>query len=183
VDMDTTNAESFNLDGAWPCHKCETIQEYLERAYEKEEQAGHRHAFRGASRRYGNLRPAFDRRPKKDDPTQIETDLLENFVLRSWAHLTPAERKRCWKPEKRRGSNRNLGAVVVAQHRGIPTRGLDWSDNPLVALFFACEGNSTSEGEVWWYNNFEFEVYVGAQWPLLFAKHGHVELEIGKDFH
>jgi len=37
----------------------------------------------------------------------------------------------------------------LAQHHGVPTRFLDWTENPLVALYFACESNKHCDAVVW----------------------------------
>ena len=39
--------------------------------------------------------------------------------------------------------------LIWAQHHGMPTRLLDWSENPLVGLYFACEKNFKEDGAVY----------------------------------
>ena len=181
--MDTTEVQTFVLSTTWKSHKCTTIQEYLQEAYGKPDRAGHGHAFRGASKHYPNLRPSIDRRdiaPAKR--VQVETDLLAEFFLRAWDDLTPQERHRYSLSEARWGQQRNTAALMVARHRLVPTRCVDWTDCPLRSLFFACDGNAECDGEVWWFNRNEFDFFVAAQWPALFHKQGHVEADLEQDF-
>ena len=43
----------------------------------------------------------------------------------------------------------------LMQHYGAPTRLLDWTHSPWIALYFAVEGNWEADGEIWLYDRIE----------------------------
>lgn len=47
--------------------------------------------------------------------------------------------------------------LQYAQHYGVPTRLLDFTANPLVALYFCCQSESKSDGVIWIINAITFE--------------------------
>ena len=54
-----------------------------------------------------------------------------------------------------------------AQHYGVPTRFLDWSRNPLVALYFACKDKTKTNGTVWLLHSMNYSRFVNDEYVTM----------------
>lgn len=85
--------------------------------------------FRGTGKTSYTLSPSIHRHATVSVPEEIidlETKLMDRFNQRSVPFLSkPLDKKNDWE------------VLFFMQHYGIPTRLLDWSENPFMALYFA----------------------------------------------
>lgn len=109
---------------------------------------GGKFLYRGHSSTDYTLLPAVFRKTKDIDITTnnyvtndrylayaTEKEILQNFIAEACAYISkdPSTNFMKW--------------AEYAQHYGAPTRFLDWTENPLVALYFACKDNKPTYKE------------------------------------
>ena len=135
-----------------PAFEIQTFEEYLNVI--KNEIRVLRPYYRGQSRTASDgykLQPSIGRYKNLNSKTLTQLKDLENSVLETFsnhvlAHVNHIPRN-------------DWEMLALAQHHGLPTRFMDWTTNPLVALYFATrETKKNKEGE-----NVDSAVYVLTQ--------------------
>jgi hypothetical protein len=113
-------------------HNIKTFREFIEITDDFDFE-GDLVIFRGQKLK-GNLLPSIARIDPKNNTADIEKAVIEQLRLMGPTFLT--------------GHDGNmLELLVLAQHYGLKTRLLDWTSNPLVALWFACLQSSSDDLE------------------------------------
>ena len=123
--------------------KPHTLNQYITVIESIRINVGHKLWFRGSGKSDYLLRPSLYRNLKvKDIKELVETEykILIRFKQRSI-------------PFHNASLNNDLETLFLMQHYGIPTRLLDWTENPFIALYFAVmsakRNNFMNNAAVW----------------------------------
>ena len=111
-----------------PVDSVRDLIDALEKLIIGAQRANERWIYRGQSRANWSLEPTIERRVPKESTRVSESQLLWDFKRLATPLAATA-------PD----FDDTPSWLAMMRHHGVPTRILDWTDSPYVALFFACD--------------------------------------------
>lgn len=125
-----------------PNTNIKSLGEYIEFINHQEYRHISQWFFRGHSDKSYELVPSLFRVDRKE--SWANWDRIEEYIMRQFK----AESR----PYIKSVPSNEIEWLTMAQHYGLPTRLLDWSTNPLIALYFAVENyKNNKDANVWLY--------------------------------
>lgn len=116
-------------------NKITTVEGFFEHLPNIDEQSINPFFYRGQNKETGNILPSVFRDSQKDKEDNIYIETLTECSHEFDRHMT------------------HIDILSKMQHYGVPTRLLDITTNPLVALFFACNSETEEDGVVYVVNS------------------------------
>ena len=108
--------------------------------------------FRGESKLEYKLLPSLYRKTKGLEGEKLylsrssETKIIREFMTEAAAFVNSIS------------VDDTFTWIEYAQHFGVPTRLMDWTSNPLIALYFACASNQSVDGRVYILNSLGYRL-------------------------
>jgi hypothetical protein len=115
---------------------------------------------RGHSKFHRTLFPKIDRKPLDkivDRANKIALERQSIELFRSTARFFAS-------PDEQNALMTDLPTLMVLQHYGVPTRLLDWSESPYVATYFSVCNDEGCDGEIWSFDERQYEIKGREQW-------------------
>lgn len=119
-----------------------SLSEFIEFVNNQEQRHIAQWLFRGHSDNSYKLVPSLFRIDR--EKSWAHWDRIEEYIMQQFEKES--------KPYIKSVPTNKIELLTMAQHYGLPTRLLDWSTNPLVALYFAVEDyKNNKDADLWLY--------------------------------